>query len=194
MVPFLVEFIKHPRFIGAVAPSGRALAEKMMGTVRFDRARAIVEYGSGTGVFTRRLLARRREDTKLILIENNPVFYCRLQKEFGGQRDVYLFCGSAEDVNDYLAQCGISSADFIVSGLPFASLPKQMSENILSATCKALGKKGRFITFQYSMVRRKFFERYFSIDGRLLEMKNLPPAYVLVMRAKKLCRGRTEEN
>ena len=156
----------------------------MMEPIQFDRADCIVEYGPGTGSFTRKLLKYRKEGTKLILIENNPVFYDRLKKEFGMQKEVVMILGSAENVNGYLAQYGIKTADYIVSGLPFTSLPKDISEKILLATQRAIGTKGRFLTFQYSLVKRKFFEKYFTIAGCLLELKNIPPAYVMVMRKK----------
>ena len=100
------------------------------------------------------------------------------------QKEVVMILGSAENVNGYLAQYGIKTADYIVSGLPFTSLPKDISEKILLATQRAIGTKGRFLTFQYSLVKRKFFEKYFTIAGCLLELKNIPQAYVMVMRKK----------
>ena len=99
MFRFFIEFVKHPKTVGAVMPSGKALAEKMMEPIQFDRADCIVEYGPGTGSFTRKLLKYRKEGTKLILIENNPVFYDRLKKEFGMQKEVVMILGSAENVN-----------------------------------------------------------------------------------------------
>ena len=65
---FLWEYIKHPLRVGAVAPSGRGLARKMMEPVDFKQASVIVEYGPGTGSFTREILSRKSSETKLILI------------------------------------------------------------------------------------------------------------------------------
>ncbi|MDE6539602.1 MAG: SAM-dependent methyltransferase, partial [Ruminococcus sp.] len=76
-------------------------------------------------------------------------------------------------------------ADYIISGLPFTSLPTKISGNIMKATKKAVGNNGKFITFQYSLVKKKFFEKYFRMSGLLHEFKNLPPAYVLVMHNLK---------
>lgn len=184
MFQFFMQFLKHPKTIGAFAPSGRALAEKMMEPVSFARARCIVEYGPGTGSFTRELLRRRRAHTTLLIIEQNEVFYQKLRKELEGEQDVYVIHGSAEQVNAYLPAYGFETADYILSGLPFTSLPKAVSERILEATQKALGEKGRFITFQYSLAKQSFFQEYFTFTGRLLEFKNIPPAYVMVMKNK----------
>lgn len=79
---FLIEFIKHPRKIGAIAPSGKALAKKMMQPVDFGSAEVIVEYGPGTGAFTAELIECRKKDTALILVEQNENFYCELLKKF----------------------------------------------------------------------------------------------------------------
>ena len=51
----------------------------------------------------------------------------------------------------------------------------------MKATKKAVGNNGKFITFQYSLVKKKFFEKYFWIKGCLKEIKNIPPAYVFFM-------------
>ncbi|MDE6665643.1 MAG: SAM-dependent methyltransferase [Ruminococcus sp.] len=178
---FLIEYLKNPRRIGAVAPSGNALARKMMNPIDFKLADVIVEYGSGTGSFTRELVIRRKPDTVLILIEQNKMFCRELEKVFCNQPNFYIINGNAENVNDYLAEYGFKHADYIVSGLPFTTLPSEVSDNILNATKKAVGSKGRFITFQYSLVKKKFFEKYFRISECFREIKNLPPAYVLVM-------------
>ena len=176
------EFLKHPRRIGAVAPSGRQLAAKMMAPVDFASANVIVEYGPGTGSFTKELAARKRSDTALILIEQNETFCEQLKASYGGLPNLFIQHGSAANVGQFLEARGVSSADYIVSGLPFTSLPADVSDNILTATKPALGQEGKFITFQYSLVKRKFFEQYFQITDCRRVMKNLPPAYVLVMK------------
>lgn len=182
MLKFLIQFLKNPKRIGAIAPSGKFLAKKMMLPLNFQNADCIVEYGPGTGVFTKELVKRKNKKTKLIVIEQNHLFYKMLKGKFENQPGVYIIEGSAENVNKYIKKLGFKHADYIISGLPFASLPSALSESILKETQKAIGRKGRFITFQYSMVKRKFFEQYFRLSGCLLEMRNIPPAYVLVMK------------
>ena len=54
MLRFLREYIKTPNTIGAIAPSSRRLAAAMTDAIDFGRARCIVEYGAGTGVFIER--------------------------------------------------------------------------------------------------------------------------------------------
>lgn len=186
MMKFLMQFLKNPKRIGAIAPSGKFLARKMIKPVNFQTAECIVEYGPGTGVFTNELIKHKNRNTKLIVIEQNHLFCDMLKEKFRNRPNVYIVEGSAENVNKYIKKFGCETADYIISGLPFASLPLELSESILKETKKAIGTKGRFITFQYSMVKKKFFEQYFKISGCLLEMCNIPPAYVLVMRLSNI--------
>ena len=176
------EFLKHPRRIGAIAPSGKHLSAEMMAPIDFASAKVIVEYGPGTGSFTRELVARRRPDTVLILIEQNKTFCDQLWASYGGLPNFFLAHGSAGSAGRCLEACGVQSADYVVSGLPFTSLPAALSDRILNATKPALGQEGKFITFQYSLVKQKFFEQYFQITDCRKVIKNLPPAYVLVMK------------
>lgn len=185
MFGFLLQFFKNPRSVGAVAPSGAFLSKKMMKPILFEKADCIVEYGPGTGSFTRELFKGKQRDTKLLIIEQNPVFFRQLRETYGGQDGVFLVNGSAEHVNQYMAQYDMKQADYIVSGLPFTSLPLQVSENILKATQRAIGSQGCFLTFQYSMAKKNFFQQYFNIVDSILEVRNLPPAFVLVMKNKK---------
>lgn len=178
---FLTEYIKAPRRIGAVAPSSVHLARQMTAPISFEKARLIVEYGPGTGVFTRELLRRRQPGTTLVLIEQNEHFCQALRQAFAGEKDLHIISGSAADVKTHLAALGHEAADYIVSGLPFSSLPRQVSDAILEATKLALAERGRFITFQYTLWKKAYLERFFAITGCRRELKNLPPAYVLVM-------------
>lgn len=182
MVHFFLEFLKTPRSIGAVAPSGVFLAKKMMEPICFERADCIVEYGPGTGIFTRELIRRKKKGARLLIIEQNDSFFKQLKERYEGREGVRIVNGSAEYVEEYMKRYDMETADYIVSGLPFTSLPVKTSEQILKATQKAIGAKGRFLTFQYSMAKKKFFQQYFQVADCLFELRNLPPAYVLVMR------------
>ena len=162
-----------------MAPSSRFLARKMMATIDFDRADCIVEFGSGTGVFTRQILQQRRMDTTVIAIERNADFCATLRKRFADEKNLYIIEGSAERVEEYLAERGFFWADYIVSGLPFASLPGEVSTAILTNARKHLHPDGRFVTFQYSLLRKNLINRHFNSMEMKREWRNLPPAYVL---------------
>ena len=175
---FLLQYLKTPRKIGAVAPSSKQLAEKMVSDIDFENACCIVEYGPGTGVFTDKLLEKKKQDTTLVLLETNKEFCTQLREKYAANNSIIIIYGSAEHVDAYLKKYKINKADYVVSGLPFASLPKNTSETILDKTRKILGKEGLFITFQYTLLKKAFISRYFNHIEYIKVLKNIPPAYV----------------
>lgn len=181
---FFMEYIMHPGKIGAIAPSSRFLAEKMIETVSFDDARCIVEYGPGTGVFTKEIIRRKMEHCTYLIIEQNESFYRQLQKKYQDKPHVHVIHGSAEHIKMFLEEHNITKADYIVSGLPFASLPKEVSAAILNMTQEVLSCEGQFLTFQYTKLKLSLFQEYFKIQRIRREYRNLPPAYVVAMGAK----------
>ena len=112
-----------------------------------------------------------------------------LRKQFHGMPGVVLIHGDAGNVCGYLREQGFSHADYIISGLPFTSLPRQVSRRILSQTQKAMGTEGVFTTFQYTLLRKHFLEQYFNIQKIVRVWRNLPPAYVLHMKLKSCHAG-----
>lgn len=182
---FLYEYLKNPRKVGAISESSKYLAYEMINTISFEDTNCIVEYGPGTGAFTEKILARAKENTIIILVEINKSFYNILKKMYGHKRNVFIINDSAEKIDEILKAYSIEKVDYIISGLPFASLPKKISDRILYETTKVLDKKGEFITFQYTLTKKKYIESFFSKVNYKKVNKNFPPAYVLRCKGGK---------
>ncbi|GAB2943974.1 rRNA adenine N-6-methyltransferase family protein [Hymenobacter coalescens] len=180
MPSFLEEFLRNPAVVGSLVPSSRELTEQVVAPIDFARARCIVEYGPGTGVFTDMLLQRRRAETHIVLIEVNRRFCQLLQQRYAGQPHVHVIHGSADKTAAYLAPLGLERADYVVCGLPFSSLPRRLGWRILEHTRDLLLPEGRLILFQYSLRNRRLFERFFRLAQHEHVLLNLPPAHVLV--------------
>ena len=176
---FILQYIIKPRTVGAILPSSKYLAKKMVAQMDFGKAFCIVEYGPGTGVFTDKILGKCKPDTRLLLLERNPEFAEQLAKKYENIQNITVINDTAEQIGKYLNMYSIPKADYILSGLPFASLPKEVSESILKETIKHLSDGGKFITFQYTLFRKSFFTRYFREISITHEIRNIPPAYVL---------------
>ncbi|NMM61813.1 SAM-dependent methyltransferase [Clostridium sp. P21] len=176
---FIKQYIKNPKTVGAIAPSSEKLAYRMVEDIDFLNASCIVEYGPGTGVFTEKILNRKKDSTIFIVIEYNVDFYKILKDKFKDRTNFILINDSAENLKEYLDKYSIDKVDYIVSGLPFASLPHDMSKKILSVTKETLKGKGEFITFQYTLFKMKLFRAYFDKIKIKKVLLNLPPAYVL---------------
>lgn len=175
---FVLEYIKNPKKVGAVTASSKYLAKEMMRLIDFKRAKVIVEYGPGTGVFTEKILARINEDTTVILVEINKNFYDELVRIYGYKKNVIIINDSAEKIEEILKERSIEEVDYIISGLPFASLPKEVSENILTSTKRLIKNKGEFITFQYTLMKERLINSYFDNTNYSYVIRNFPPAYV----------------
>ncbi|PKR86808.1 class I SAM-dependent methyltransferase [Heyndrickxia camelliae] len=187
---FFFQYIVNPRTVGAILPSSKFLGSKMVEKINFKNAKYIVEYGPGTGVFTERLLEKRNPMTIILLVENNKEFYLLLKEKFKEEKNLFIVNGSAENIGKYLKDYRIPYADYVISGLPFASLPKNVSIQILINTTKILKKDGEFITFQYTKFKKVFIEQFFTKIDVKREIRNLPPAYVFNCSSPQINRGR----
>lgn len=182
---FILEYIRTPKTIGAVAPSSKCLAEKMIKNIDFDNCSVIAEYGAGTGIFTAEVIRHKKKSTKFLVIERNDRFYRILRRKFAKCRNVYVIHGNAQCLGEYMRKYKADKIDYIISGLPFASLPHDISDKILAETRKIISQSdGKFITFQYTLFKRKLFEKFFDITKIDFTAINLPPAFVLTMKSK----------
>jgi phospholipid N-methyltransferase len=113
------------------------------------------------------------------MLEYNKEFYTLLKERYNGYGNILIINDSAENVDLYLEKYKIRNVDYVVSGLPFASLPKNISNKILKKTRTILKKDGLFITFQYTLLKKRFITGYFKKIELERVVLNVPPAYVL---------------
>src|SRR5262245_19364823 len=117
---FLRQFVQSPRTVGAVLPSSQALAQAMLAPIDFATARTIVEFGPGTGAFTRAIAPRLAPGCRYLGIELNQAFVQSLSAEFPHLTFVH---GSVADLKQILGAQDLDRVDAIVCGLPWATLP-----------------------------------------------------------------------
>ena len=172
---FLRGFLKNPVMVGSVIPSSRVLIEKMLDPVDWANTRLFVEYGPGVGTFTRPVLDRLSPDAKLVTIDTNPEFTRYLKKSIDDERLIAVN-GSAADVEKILAERGLGSADYVLSGLPFSTLPPGIGEAIAEATSNVIRPGGAFLVYQFSPKVLDFIKPHFATIKRGFEWINVPPA------------------
>lgn len=190
---FLARFAARPTQVGALFPSSRELAEAMLEGIELKSGDIVIEFGPGTGAFTEAVLERLPEGAKYLGIERDPHFHGHLEERFPG---IDFHHGSAEELPGLLSHRGWEKPRLILSGLPFASMPLEIQELILTATRDTLHEEGEFRTFTYpvcwylsgSMRFRKVALNHFGEHRKSRTIhKNIPPAKVLSYRkpAKK---------
>jgi phospholipid N-methyltransferase len=172
---FFRGFIKHPVMVGSVIPSSRMLIDKMLGQVDWQNTKLFVEYGPGVGTFTQHILERLAPDATLLTIDTNSDFTEYLNGKFTDSRLVAV-TGSAANVRKIMAEYGFSEADYILSGLPFSTLPQGVGRSIAEATAEALRPGGAFLVYQFSPKVRQFISPFFERIDKGFEWRNIPPA------------------
>jgi len=172
---FLRGFLKNPVMVGSVIPSSRVLIDKMLGPVDWANTKLFVEYGPGVGTFTRPILDRLAPDARLVTIDTNPYFTRYLMQSIDDPRLIAVN-GSAADVEKHLAERNLGQADYVLSGLPFSTLPPGVGDAIAEATSKVIRPGGAFLVYQFSPKVRDFIEPHFAPIKRGFEWVNVPPA------------------
>jgi phospholipid N-methyltransferase len=174
---FLRHFLSNPRRTGSAVPSSRFLVRRMMKQVDFAGARVIVEFGPGLGCMTRELLHRASEHAVIISIDNNPAFARSLRRRFADSR-LRVCLASVADLRALLSKLGVGKVDCIVSSLPFANMPEDLRQQVLSLSAEVLAPGGKFVAFQYRRLLLPALRSRFAQVRSEYEPLNLPPAHV----------------
>ncbi|HWQ92068.1 MAG TPA: rRNA adenine N-6-methyltransferase family protein [Clostridia bacterium] len=172
---FFKNFLKHPKKVGWLLPSSPFLVDEVLRQIDWSRAKTIVEYGPGTGTFTKPLLQRMRPDARLVALEINPDFFRFLKQTLPDPR-LCLVQKSATEIDAVLAELGISHADYVISGIPFKTLPDPLRDSIVRKTHSVLRPKGSFLVYQLSGTVLPYLERVFGNVSRDFELLNIIPA------------------
>ena len=174
---FLKGFAKHPEMVGAIAPSSGRTIKRVLAPVDWNACEVFVEYGPGVGTFCRPVLDRLRRDGKLIVIDTNPDFIAYLEATISDPRFRAVHA-SATEVGAIVAAHGHDHADYVLSGLPFSSLPPGVGRSIMDATRQILRPGGAFLVYQYTTRARRLMQLYFPRVDEGFEFFNLPPCVI----------------
>jgi phospholipid N-methyltransferase len=172
---FLRGFLKHPVMVGSIIPSSRILIDRMLGPVDWGKTKLFVEYGPGVGTFTRPILDRLGPEARLVTIDTNPDFTAYLRQAIDDPRLIAV-TGSAAEVEKILAGRDLGQADYVLSGLPFSTLPSGAGEAIAEATARVIRPGGAFLVYQFSPKVLDFIKPWFEKIDRGFEWLNVPPA------------------
>jgi phospholipid N-methyltransferase len=172
---FFQQFIKRPVMVGSIIPSSGRTIRKMLSRVDWANTRTFVEYGPGVGTFCEAVLERLAPDASYIAIDTNPDFVSYLRRRVVDPR-FSVVQASAEDVEAVVADHGATHADYVLSGLPFSTLPPGVGDNIAAATRRVLRPGGAFLVYQFNPNVRNFLTPHFDKIDDGIEWWNVPPA------------------
>lgn len=174
-------FIKHPKMLGSLIPSSRFLVNKVLNEVDWARARVFVEYGPGVGTFTTEILRRMRPDAVVIALETNADFVRFLRGKIHDDR-LHVVHGSAADADAALAKLNLTHADYILSGIPYTTIPAEVREVILRKTHSLLHPNGAFLVYQFTRTVLPYLQQVFESIHQDFEPLNVMPARLFFCR------------
>lgn len=174
---FLKGFFKHPVMVGSIIPSSNRTIRRMLDPIDWSQVKTIVEYGPGVGTFCQPVLDRLAPDAQLIAIDTNLEFVEYLRDAIRDSRFSVVH-GSAEDVGAIVRSHGAESADYILSGLPFSTLPPGLADIIGRETYAALRPGGAFLVYQFNPRVRDIVAPHFDRVDSGFELWNVPPAHL----------------
>lgn len=177
---YIRNFLKD-RQVASITPTSRFTIDRVCRYIDFTRDNRIIEFGPADGVFTKVLLEKLTPGSVVLAIETNREF-ARLLNQSRDERLVVVN-RSAEDVWNVAAQKNWERVDYIISGIPFSFLSKEVKNKILLDASRLLGDSGRFLGYQTSSHLRVHLEKYFPVVNTEMEYLNIPP--MCVYSAKK---------
>lgn len=163
-----------PRRVGAVLPSGPALAQAMLDLTLAEPPGHVIEIGAGTGAISQALVQHSQAFASLQLLEANPQLAEGLRRRFPGT-PVHACCASQLD--ELLP--GPAERLTLVSSLPFGSLKAVDRQRVLAAIARQTSRTRDWRLLQYSYGGRLPFPSDGPTQGwkRLHTVwRNLPPA------------------
>ena len=172
---FAKNFLQHPRMLGSLIPSSRFLVDRLLARVDWRRAQTIVEYGPGVGTITSRILARMQPHARLVVFEMNEDFVGYLLRNFPDPR-LHVVHGSAETVQKELDRLKLAGADYIISGIPYTTLPAVLRETIMRESRAALNPGGAVLVYQFTRAVLPHLRTHFSQVDQDFEPRNILPA------------------
>ena len=178
---YLKSFLKDKN-VASVTPSSRRCVKHVVRKMDLSRPVVVVEYGPGTGVFTRYMLSKMQHDALLIAFETNPDFVAKLRAIDDLRLDVRH--DSVEHVKELLGAQFMGKVDYIVSGIPFSFLEEDQKRDLLSQSRELLREGGTFLAYQTSKHLKEPLREAFGNVKTEFELFNIPPMVIYEAQKK----------
>ncbi len=165
--------------VASIVPSSRTLVNKVSGKIDFAKAGVIAEFGPGEGVHTREIVKRMGPDATLLLFELDAELAEFLAQQFRNDKRIIVLNKSAAELPNELARLGLPHCDYVVSGIPFSILDKDIKKQLLRNTFDALKPEphAAFIIYQVTNELTIHCRHFPRVESEYC-LRNLPPMFV----------------
>lgn len=181
-------FLRRPSTTGAVAPSSARLGRVLALVVPAAGDPVVVELGPGTGAVSAVIDTRLGGRGRHLAVELDPRMVAFLHRTRPG---LDVVAGDARDLRALLGSRGVTHADAVVCGLPWALFDADAQLAVLGEIGRVIGPTGAFTTFAYlhgmaipaaRRFRRTLRAQFEEVMVSATVWRNLPPAFVYVCR------------
>ena len=173
----LREFLRHPLQVGSAFPASRRLVRRLMEPVPWGAMGLCVEYGPGSGIFTREILPRLPRDGVMLAVDSSEEFTRHLKREIDDPR-LHAVTGTAQEIEQILSRLGLGRPDLILSGLPFSTLAREEAAAMMATSARLLRPGGHFLAYQMRSAIRPYLGRHFARVREGYEWWNIPPCHL----------------
>jgi phospholipid N-methyltransferase len=122
-----------------------------------------------------------RPDAVLIALETNTDFVRFLKNNLRDDR-LHVVQGSAAEADAVLASLGLSRADYVISGIPYTTMPPELRDAILRTTHSVLEPSGAFLVYQFTRTVLPYLRQVFGSVDQDFEPLNVMPARLYYCR------------
>jgi phospholipid N-methyltransferase len=175
--------------VASVASTSFTSVRQICKAVDWRRPMTFVEYGPGTGAFTKFLLKRLHPDSTLLAIERNRKLATRLRR-FSRRRPrrtprLIVVWDDARNVQQILQNHGCGLAEYVLSGIPFSFIPLDAKREIIQRTYDVLAPGGMLLVYQITFHVRPYLQEVFGAIRSSRALLNVPPLCVMTARKPK---------
>ena len=180
---YLRQYVKD-KDVGALHPSSRFLVRRLLGCLRPERIRTIVELGPGPGIATRPILEAIPAGARYLAIEKNPAFLASLKASIPDSR-LRVIAGDACSIRDILAAEGVAAPDAVIASIPFSFLTKERRAGLVADIGSLLADDGDFVIFhQFTLLMRPLARKHFPRVHAQFEPRNIMPCFLIHCRKR----------
>jgi len=191
-IKFFFNFLRD-RQVASITPTARMAVEHTCKPIDRTKPVVVVEYGPGTGVFTRHLMSTLAPGSRIIAIDRNEDFAKDLPRratpKFDSKDTPAVQLESLHDdarrVADILHKRGIDQADYVISGIPFSFLSVEDKATLAAKTRAALKPGGMFIVYQVTFHMEPWLRETFDDVRTHWYWLNVPPLAIMEATTKR---------
>jgi phospholipid N-methyltransferase len=179
---FITQAVRD-RNIGSLVPTSQTSVKYICRRIDGLRPVVVVEYGPGTGVFTKHLLRHLHPDSLVLAIELNRMFARRLRAASQRRRlrrpRLVVENDTACNIRALLEKYDRPHADYVLSGIPFSFFRDSLKREIIRETYEALKPGGSFLAYQFRSGLSNYMREYFPEVRVSNSLINLPPLWIM---------------